>query len=72
MGLLYMLTLWSNMCVYYMGLGSNGCFTADAALMGSHYRMDIISGVGHPRSDSIIPLVLCMVAYNIQGTGVVL
>jgi hypothetical protein len=44
----------------------------DAALTDGRYRMDIISGVGYPRSDSVMPLVLCMVAYNIQGIGVVL
>jgi hypothetical protein len=42
------------------------------SLNGSHYRTNIISGVGHPRSNLIIPLMLYMVAYNIQGTGVVL
>jgi hypothetical protein len=66
-GLLYMLTLWST-----MGIGSNGCFMAGADLMGDHYRKDIISGVGHPRSDSDMSLVLCVVAYNIRGTCVVL
>jgi hypothetical protein len=56
MGLLYMLTLWSNVC--YMGLGSNGCFVTNVVLMGGHYRTDIISGVGNPRSNSVVPLVL--------------
>jgi hypothetical protein len=32
----------------------------------------IISGVDHPSSDLIVPLVLWMVMYNIQDTGVVL
>ena len=59
-------------CVYYMGLRSNGCFMANVALMGGHYKMDIISNVGHLRLDSVMPLVLCMVVCNIQGTGVVL
>jgi hypothetical protein len=45
---------------------------AGAALLGGHYRKDIISGVGHPRSDSIMPLVLCMVVCNGWGTGIVL
>jgi hypothetical protein len=40
--------------------------------MGGHYRTNIISNVGHPRSDSVVPLVLCMVVYNIWGIGVVL
>ena len=59
-------------CVCYMGLLSNGCFMIGAALTSSHYRTVIISGVGHPRSDSIMPLLLCTVAYNIRDTGVVL
>jgi hypothetical protein len=33
---------------------------------------DIISGVGRPRSDSVVPLVLCMVACNGWSTGIVL
>jgi hypothetical protein len=59
-------------CVCYIGLGSNGYFMADATLTISHYRTAIISGVGHPKSDSIELLVLCMVACNIWGTSVVL
>jgi hypothetical protein len=35
------------------------------ALMGSHYRTDIINDVRHPRSDLVEPLVLCMEVYNI-------
>jgi hypothetical protein len=41
-----------------MGLGSNDCFVTGAALMDGHYRTDIISGVGHLRSDLVVPLVL--------------
>jgi hypothetical protein len=59
------------MCVYYMGLGSNVCFMVGIALTGGHYRTDINSGVGHPRSASVVPLVLCTVAYNIWGTSVI-
>jgi hypothetical protein len=59
-------------CVCYMGLGSNGSDQTSVALMGSHYKTYIISSVGHPRSNSVVPLVLCMVAYNIRGTAVVL
>ena len=64
MGLLYRL---NNMvkCVCYMSIGSNGYFVIDLALMGGHYRMDVINGVSHPRLDSILPLVLCIVTYNI-------
>jgi hypothetical protein len=43
-----------------------------ATLMGGHYKMNIISVMGHSRSDSIVPLVLCKVAYNIRSTGIVL
>jgi hypothetical protein len=60
------------MCVCYIGLGSNDYFVADVALTGDHYRTDIISGVGHMRLDSVMPLVLCTVVYNIQGIDVVL
>jgi hypothetical protein len=45
-----------------MGLKFNYYFVTSTILMGGHYRMDIISGVGHPRSDSVVPLMLCMVA----------
>ena len=55
-----------------MGLGSNGCFVTGATLIGGHYRTYIISDVGHPRLDSVVSLVLWMVAYNIRGTNVVL
>jgi hypothetical protein len=62
--------LWSNVC--YMGFGSNGYFMTDAVLMGSYYKTYIISSVSQPRSDSVVPLVLWTVAYNIRGTNVVL
>jgi hypothetical protein len=55
-----------------MGLGSNGCLVTSTVLMGAHCKTDIISGVGHPRWDLVVPLVLCAVAYNIRSTGVVL
>ena len=71
MDLLYMLALWSNVCVLY-GHWIQWLFVANVALMSGNYRMNIINGVDHPRSDSIVPLVLCMVACNIQGTGIVL
>jgi hypothetical protein len=47
-------------------------FVVDATLKGGHYRMNIISGVGHPWSDSVMPLVLCTVAYNGWGIDIVL
>ena len=45
---------------------------AGAALNGGHYRTDIISGVDHLRLDSVVLLVLCMVACNSWGTYIVL
>ena len=70
MGLLYKLSD-TVKYVCHIGLRSNGCFMTSAALMDSHYRTDIISVLGHP-SDSVVLLVLCTVAYNIWGIGVVL
>ena len=55
-------------CMCYMGHGSNGYFMAGAALIGDHYRIDIISSVGHPRSDLVVPLVLCTVTVA-EGRG---
>ena len=61
------------MCVLYGGFESNGFVTkVQSFLMDDHYKMDIISGVGHPRSNSIMPLVLCTVACNGWGIGIVL
>jgi hypothetical protein len=71
MGLLYRLNYMLK-CVCYMGLGSNGCFVTGVALTDGHYKTNIISDVGHPKSESIVPLVLYMVAYNIRGTGILL
>ena len=45
---------------------------AGVALTGGHYITNIISSVGQPRLDSVVPLVICTVVYNIQGTSVVL
>jgi hypothetical protein len=59
-------------CMCYMGLGFNNYFMAGVALTGGHYKMDIISGVGQLRLDSVMPQVLCMVTYNIWGIGVIL
>jgi hypothetical protein len=57
-------------CVCYIGLESKGCFMTDATLISNHYRTNIISGVGHPRSNSIVPLELCTIAYNIPALQV--
>ena len=59
-------------CMYYMSLGSNACFVIGTFLMDGHYRIDIISGVGHSRSDLVVSLMLCTIAYNIQGIEVAL
>jgi hypothetical protein len=41
------------------GFGSNGFVTKMQSFpIDGHYRMDVISGVGHPRSDLVVPLVL--------------
>jgi hypothetical protein len=59
------------MCELY-GPWIQWLFMASVALTGGHYKMNVISGVGHPRSDSVVPLVLRMVASNDWGTGIVL
>jgi hypothetical protein len=65
--------LWSNVCVLYGGFGSNGFVNKVQSFpMVDHYRTDIISGVGHLRLDSVVPLVLCMVVCNRWGIGIVL
>jgi hypothetical protein len=61
------------MCMLYEGFGSNGFVTkVQPFLMIGHYRTDITTGVGHPRSESVVPLVLHMVACNDWGTCIVL
>jgi hypothetical protein len=41
-------------------------------LMDGHYGMDIINGVCHSKSNLVMPLVLCIVACNDWGIGIVL
>ena len=49
-------------CVY-VGFEFNGFVPKTQSFsMDGHYRSDIISSVGHPRSYSVVPLVLCMIA----------
>jgi hypothetical protein len=62
------------MCVYVLGGFGSNCFVTKVQPfpMDGHYRTDIISGVGHSRSNSVMLLVLCTVACNIHGTGIVL
>jgi hypothetical protein len=65
MGLLYRLTLGSNVCV---GFGSNGFVTKMQPFpIDSHYMTDITNGVGHPRSNSVMPLVLHTVCCTVTG-----
>jgi hypothetical protein len=60
MGLLYGLALWS-MCVWG-GFGSNGFVIKTQSFpMDGHYRMDVISGVSHPKSDLVVSPMLYMV-----------
>ena len=71
-GLLYILDFMAKCMCCYMGLGFNDCFVTDASLTGDHYRMYIISSVGHPKSDLVGLLVLRTIAYNGRGTSIVL
>ena len=63
-------TLWLGQMCVIGALDLIVVFLAGAALTGSHYRMDIISSVGHPRLNLVVPLVFCTVAYNIWDTDV--
>jgi hypothetical protein len=66
MGLLYGLTLWS-VCVRG-GFGSNGFVIKTQPFpMDDHYRTNVINGVGHPRLDSVVPLVLRTVCCAMAG-----
>jgi hypothetical protein len=62
MGLLYMLVLWS-ICVYYTGLwihwsrDHNATIHNDLVTIG---RTSLV-GVGHPRLDLVMPLMLCTI-----------
>jgi hypothetical protein len=38
--------------------------------MDGHYKTDVIRGVGHPRSDSIVSLVLHMVRYAMAEVSI--
>ena len=66
-GLLYGLTLWL-VCVWG-GFGSNGFVTKmQPFVMDGHYKTDVISDVGHPRLDSVVPLVLRMICHAMART----
>ena len=47
-------------------------FMVGAALTSGHYKTDIISGLGHPKSNSVVPLVLYTVMCNCWGIGIIL
>jgi hypothetical protein len=52
-----------------VGFGSNGFVTKTQSFpMDGHYRMNVISGVGHPRSDLVVPLVLRTIYCVMVGT----
>ena len=58
------LIIWVNFMVkcVCVGFGYNDFVTKIQPFpMDGHYRTYVISGMGHPRSNSIVPLVLCMV-----------
>jgi hypothetical protein len=56
-----------NVCVRG-GFGFNDFVTKMQPFpMDGHYRMDVISGVSHPRSYSVVPLVLRMVCCAMAG-----
>ena len=58
-------------CVFVYGSWIQWLFMAGVTLIGDHYRTNIINDVEHLRLDSVVPLVLCTVVYNIRGIGVV-
>jgi hypothetical protein len=59
--------------VLYESFGFNGfVIKVQSFPMVSHYRTDIISGVGHLRSDLVVLLILCMVACNDWDIGILL
>ena len=58
-----------RVCVY-MGLESNSYSWLAQSCLICYYRINIISSVGHPRSDLIGLLVLWTVPYNGQGTDI--
>jgi hypothetical protein len=61
-----------NVCMYG-GFGSNGFVTKTQPFpMDGHYKTDIISGVSHPKLNSVVSLMLCTVACNGLGTDIVL
>jgi hypothetical protein len=65
------LIIWSNVCMLY-GSWIQWLFVASATSKDGHYRMDIISCMGNLRLDLVVTLVLCTVACNGWGTGIVL
>ena len=55
-----------NVCVLGGGFGSNSFVTkAQLFPMDGYYKMNIISSVGHPRTNLVVLLMLCTVVCNI-------
>jgi hypothetical protein len=51
-----------------VGFGSNGFVTKTQPFsIDGHCRIDIISGVGHLRLDSVVPLMLCTITMQWLG-----
>jgi hypothetical protein len=65
-GLTIRVSFMVNVCVCG-GFGSNGFVTNDVTISNGYYRTDVISGVGHPRLDSIVPLMLRTVRCAMAG-----
>ena len=59
-----------NVCVWGGGFGSNSFVTKMQHFpVNGYYRTNVISGVGHPRSDSVVLLVLRMICYAVAGAS---
>jgi hypothetical protein len=69
MGLLYGLALWSMcVCVGGGGFRSNGfVIKMQPFPMDGHYRTDVINGVGHPRLNPVMSLLLRTVCSAMAG-----
>ena len=67
-GLTIQVNFMVSVCVGGRGFGSNGFVTKMQPFpMDGHYKTNIISNVGHPRSDSVVPLVLRMIRCVMVG-----
>ena len=72
-GLTIQTSYYGQLCVLYRGFGFTGFMTkVQPFSIDGHYRTDVINGVGHPRSDSVVLLVLRTIVYNGWGISIVL